>query len=122
MIVLIFSSLLSHCLLRGFFNAHEYNTLLIKVKHENFECMGIMQDNLCHRLSITVLSDTCISLANFIFSSFSVCCLFVQEVAHLRRELLIAARHILATEMRNSEGVGGARVGKGRERREREKI
>lgn len=25
------------------------------------------------------------------------------EVAHLRRELLIAARHILATELRNSE-------------------
>ena len=26
-----------------------------------------------------------------------------QEVAHLRKELLIAARHILATELRNSE-------------------
>ena len=26
-----------------------------------------------------------------------------QEVAHLRRELLIAARHILATDLRNSE-------------------
>ena len=25
-----------------------------------------------------------------------------QEVAHLRRELLIAARHILATDLRNS--------------------
>lgn len=25
------------------------------------------------------------------------------EVAHLRRELLIAARHILATELRNSK-------------------
>ena len=34
----------------------------------------------------------------------------------MRRELLIAARHILATEMRNSEGVGGARVGKEREK------
>ena len=29
--------------------------------------------------------------------------LSIQEVAHLRRELLIAARHILATDMRNSE-------------------
>ena len=26
-----------------------------------------------------------------------------QEVAHLRKELLIAARHILATDLRNSE-------------------
>jgi len=28
-----------------------------------------------------------------------------QEVAHLRKELLIAARHILATDLRNSEPV-----------------
>ena len=28
------------------------------------------------------------------------------EVAHLRKELLIAARHILATDLRNSKYIG----------------
>ncbi len=30
-------------------------------------------------------------------------CLALQEVAHLRKELLIAAKHILGTELRSSK-------------------
>jgi len=33
-----------------------------------------------------------------------------QEVAHLRKELLIAARHILSTELRTSESACGERA------------
>lgn len=40
------------------------------------------------------------AMVNGMLSLLSLC---PQEVAHLRKELLIAARHILATDLRTSE-------------------